>query len=237
MWYNHDNLNAEDLCAGFPLECYDWTTECQDDLVLGYAAAGLAHPRPNYHRHATDGISHSQVALRARPYEYSRYSRPAHDTVFPSNQSCSPCAESRPTSGLTTGTSDTDVSMSAVPRPATGAGGRPLLQPPTFTPDGAATAPVSHQAQASIPQNPLYPLPQTVSLTQTPGDATLQSGVPSGVSPSYTKSETSEGDRTKPKQKRNKPTLSCEECVERKTKVCTSVFFRRCRCRNPLTVR
>jgi hypothetical protein len=26
----------------------------------------------------------------------------------------------------------------------------------------------------------------------------------------------------KKKQKRNKPTLSCEECVERKTKVCTS---------------
>lgn len=29
-----------------------------------------------------------------------------------------------------------------------------------------------------------------------------------------------DGERAKPKQKRNKPTLSCEECVERKTKVC-----------------
>lgn len=28
-----------------------------------------------------------------------------------------------------------------------------------------------------------------------------------------------EGERVKPKQKRNKPTLSCSDCVERKTKV------------------
>ncbi|KEQ59035.1 uncharacterized protein M437DRAFT_58098 [Aureobasidium melanogenum CBS 110374] len=32
------------------------------------------------------------------------------------------------------------------------------------------------------------------------------------------KTSTPDGERTKPKQKRNKPTLSCEECVERKTK-------------------
>lgn len=31
--------------------------------------------------------------------------------------------------------------------------------------------------------------------------------------------ESGDGERTKPKQRRNKPTLSCEECVERKTKV------------------
>jgi len=34
------------------------------------------------------------------------------------------------------------------------------------------------------------------------------------------KTEDTDGGRLKAKQKRNKPTLSCEECVERKTKVC-----------------
>jgi hypothetical protein len=32
----------------------------------------------------------------------------------------------------------------------------------------------------------------------------------------------------KKKQKRNKPTLSCEECVERKTKVSTALHSRFC---------
>lgn len=39
------------------------------------------------------------------------------------------------------------------------------------------------------------------------------------------KSEDAEGESRKKRQKRNKPTLSCFECVERKTKVGISVLF------------
>jgi len=36
------------------------------------------------------------------------------------------------------------------------------------------------------------------------------------------------GEPPKKRQKRNKPTLSCEECVERKTKVCGLHIFNVC---------
>jgi hypothetical protein len=45
---------------------------------------------------------------------------------------------------------------------------------------------------------------------------------PNGSENTYVKPDFTEGSTTDPprkKQKRNKPTLSCEECVERKTKV------------------
>ena len=51
--------------------------------------------------------------------------------------------------------------------------------------------------------------PATVKLPVTPG---------TGIS----SPETGTGTPPKKKQKRNKPTLSCEECVERKTKVSRS---------------
>lgn len=49
-----------------------------------------------------------------------------------------------------------------------------------------------------------------------------ESPSPSDMASATTPTDRSE--RGKPKQKRNKPTLSCEECVERKTKVCCDVI-------------
>ena len=50
-------------------------------------------------------------------------------------------------------------------------------------------------------------------------------GVNTPLSPAQqTDGDGQDGDSSKPKQKRNKPTLSCEECVERKTKVDYSVL-------------
>ncbi|GAB7349076.1 hypothetical protein MBLNU459_g8035t1 [Dothideomycetes sp. NU459] len=61
--------------------------------------------------------------------------------------------------------------------------------------------------------------------------------IDSPVNGSAVKSTIGEGERVRPKQKRNKPTLSCEECVERKTKcdrgrpVCLACMKRQSECR------
>ncbi|KAG9683831.1 hypothetical protein KCU95_g5127, partial [Aureobasidium melanogenum] len=84
-------------------------------------------------------------------------------------------------------------------------------QPPHLPPvqQFAQQSPYHAAAYGSVPVTPVNAfapsrLPPPASASESPArDA---------------KTSTPDGERTKPKQKRNKPTLSCEECVERKTK-------------------
>lgn len=95
----------------------------------------------------------------------------------------------------------------------------PSHQPPHLPPvqQFAQQSPYHAAAYGSVPVTPVNAfapsrLPPPTSASESPArDA---------------KTSTPDGERTKPKQKRNKPTLSCEECVERKTKVgCLSIFL------------
>ncbi|KAH0343914.1 hypothetical protein KCU81_g5037, partial [Aureobasidium melanogenum] len=87
----------------------------------------------------------------------------------------------------------------------------PSHQPPHLPPvqQFAQQSPYHAAAYGSVPVMPVNAfapsrLPPPASASESPArDA---------------KTSTPDGERTKPKQKRNKPTLSCEECVERKTK-------------------
>jgi hypothetical protein len=81
-------------------------------------------------------------------------------------------------------------------------------QPPHLPPvqQFAQQSPYHAATYGSVPVTPISafaPL-RTSSVSQSPAQDS--------------RTDTPEGER-KPKQKRNKPTLSCEECVERKTKV------------------
>lgn len=73
-------------------------------------------------------------------------------------------------------------------------------------------------------QSPLTPkLQNPIAASESPlseieGASQAGSAV-AGVKRAGTDSLHDDGQSSKPKQKRNKPTLSCEECVERKTKV------------------
>jgi hypothetical protein len=71
----------------------------------------------------------------------------------------------------------------------------------------AQQSPYHAATYGSVPVTPIsaFAPPRTNSISQSPAQDAGR-GTP-------------DGDRAKPKQKRNKPTLSCEECVERKTKV------------------
>ena len=103
--------------------------------------------------------------------------------------------------------------------------GLPISESSVFTPHQSGhLPPVQQFAQQQSP----YHAATYGSVPVTPVNAfapplpplnTSASQSPAGDSRTYTP----DGERAKPKQKRNKPTLSCEECVERKTKV--SLFF------------
>ncbi|KAG9531231.1 hypothetical protein KCU93_g1974, partial [Aureobasidium melanogenum] len=87
----------------------------------------------------------------------------------------------------------------------------PSHQPPHLPPvqQFAQQSPYNAAAYGSVPVTPVNAfapsrLPPTTSASESPAQDA--------------KTSTPDGERTKPKQKRNKPTLSCEECVERKTK-------------------
>lgn len=73
----------------------------------------------------------------------------------------------------------------------------------------AQQSPYHAATYGSVPVTPIsaFAPPRTNSVSQSPAQDS--------------RTDTPDGQRTKPKQKRNKPTLSCEECVERKTKVST----------------
>lgn len=66
---------------------------------------------------------------------------------------------------------------------------------------------------------PTAPFSEVTIAEESSSQAALSSATPEAAG---------EGQPVKKKQKRNKPTLSCEECVERKTKVRS-----RCRCGAP----
>lgn len=85
-----------------------------------------------------------------------------------------------------------------------------------FTIPGPVQRPMSTE---SIEQVPL----SNITTTLTSPAAASESGysnIPGTPDTEADGSVPGSGERGKPKQKRNKPTLSCEECVERKTKVC-----------------
>lgn len=88
----------------------------------------------------------------------------------------------------------------------------PSHQPPHLPPvqQFAQQSPYHASAYGSVPVTPVNAFaPSRPPFTTSASESPAQDA----------KTSTPDGERTKPKQKRNKPTLSCEECVERKTKV------------------
>lgn len=90
-------------------------------------------------------------------------------------------------------------------------------QPPQLPPvqQFAQQSPYHAATYGSVPVTPIsaFAPPRAHSISQSPAQDS--------------RTDTPDGERAKPKQKRNKPTLSCEECVERKTKVSGfSIAFR-----------
>lgn len=88
-------------------------------------------------------------------------------------------------------------------------------QPPQLPPvqQFAQQSPYHAATYGSVPVTPIsaFAPPRTNSVSQSPAQDS--------------RTDTPDGERVKPKQKRNKPTLSCEECVERKTKVSFLLVF------------